>query len=476
MLNRLLVTSILTSINLLFFGQSISWSDAMNLDDFRVSNIYSTSDSTIYVIKQNKEKQQSISYDIFGYDLAKQTSGSVTVEMDAVNKVSLFNDELYVFGVKYHKEKDELVVQKIDQSGKKLGAPKSLLTCTSNGGYHANFDISLSPRGSFVAIIGTDGYTSDQKEIIHSILFDNEWKEHHHKEVNTSILSEKRTYNAITVNDNGVTYIMKREKKKGADKYYVFCISESGVENHHELHLKSRNIMDVKYDMDTLGNLFLAGFYAPPNKSLYEGFYIKKITPEGTEEFSKEYMFNEDVVMTFSNKKEVKEFGYGLSKFHTSYFSFVNDKSLVLEAEHSTRSKTKDGNFEYINNGFVLINLSEKGGFQYATPINTLQTDDKHNGFWNSHCHVNYMDQDLIYLNLLGDGAKGVKEDLPSNAHLHTFQIKLTSNGIEKRELQNFDVSVEDFAIYPDYKNYSSLPLLIVKSKNQDQYAIGLLE
>lgn len=151
-------------------------------------------------------------------------------------------------------------------------------------------------------------------------------------------------------------------------------------------------------------------------------------------------------------------------------------KNLTLEATHSTREKNKNDGYDYIQNGFVLISLSAKGGFQYATPIVTEQTDEEHKGYWNAHTHVSYKGKDLIYLNLLGDGAKKIKEDLPENAFLYPYQIEVSPNGTTKRTLQNFDVTVKDYAIFNDYKNNSSLPLLIVKSKNKDQYAIGLLE
>ncbi len=475
MLNRLFATSLFVAINLLYFGQSLHWSNAEMLNQLEVSDIYSTSDSTIYVVKQSEDHPHEISFEVFDYDLAKISSGKTSFEVDEINHIDLFNDALHIFGVKHHGKEDELIAFEVDQEGK-IVKNKSLLKCKAYGGYYAYFDVRISPEQNFCAIIGSDGYDPDQKEIIHSILYDKNWEEHHHKEIMTSILSQKKSYNAITVNDKGVTYIMKRERKKGADKYYVFCISESGAENHHELHLKSRNIMDMRFDLDTLGDLYLAGFYAAPYKTMFEGIYIKKLNPEGTELFSKEYMFNENIIDAFNSKKDIKEFGYGLRKFHTHHFGFVDEKNLILETEHSTRIKGKNDEFEYIQNGFVAINLSNKGGFQYAVPVMTEQTDEEHGGYWNSHCHVNYNGEHLIFANILGDGAKGVKEDLPANAKFHPFQIKLTANGTEKRELQSFDVNLENYAIYPSFKNHSELPILILKSINKDQYAIGLLK
>jgi hypothetical protein len=474
MLKRLFVTGLLAVFNLFVFGQSISWSGAETLDGYNVSQIFSTTDSTLYVVKQDDERPLEIFVDVFSYDLSKKLSKQITFEVDEINQISMFNDQLIVFGVKFLGKEDELFAFHLDTLGEITGS-KSLLKCKANGGYHAHFDVEISPKQEFCAIIGSDGYVPDQKEIIHSILFDKEWKEHHHKEVVTSVLSQKRSYNAITVNDEGVTYVMKRERKKSADKYYVFCITESGSEKHHELHLKARHIVDMRFDLDTLGNLYLGGFYAPPYKSYYEGVYVKKINPEGTELFSKEYMFNENVIMAFNSKKEVKEFGYGLRKFRTSHFGFANEKNIILEAEHITKQKNKNGKFKHIQDGFILINLSNKGGFQYAAPVNTLQTDETDNGYWSSHCHVNFEGEDIIYLNILGEGTKGIKEDMPSKAHLYTYKIKMTSNGVPKRELQTFDTDIENHAIYPDFKNHSKLPLLIIKSKDKDQYAIGLL-
>lgn len=475
MYRRLLVICILTVSQFMIFGQSTLWSEPEALNGFTVSNVFSTTDSSFYVVMRDRDKPTEILFDRYDKDLNRLIGEQVIFETDEINQVALFNDLLHVFGIKHNKDQDELFVFQLDTLGN-VTSTKSLLTCKSNGGYHAHYDVKVSPNQKYCAIIGADGYTPDQKETIHTILYDNEWNEHHHKEVNTSILSQKRSYNAITVNDNGVTYIMKRERKKSADKYYVFSITESGSESHHELHLKARNIVDMRFDLDTVGDLYLGGFYAPPFKSYYEGIYIKKINPEGTEVFSKEYLFNENVIDAFNSKKEVKEFGYGLRRFRTSYFGFVNEKNIILEAEHHSKEKDKNGNLTHIQNGFILINLSNKGGFQYATPINTLQTDEKHNGFWGSHCHVNYKGEDLIYLNIFGEGAKGIKEDLPVNADMYTYKITMTPNGVEKRELQSFDVGLEKYALYPDFNNQSKLPILILKSTDRAHYAIGLLK
>lgn len=233
--------------------------------------------------------------------------------------------------------------------------------------------------------------------------------------------------------------------------------------------------MDMRYEIDSLGDLYLAGFYSPPYKNMFEGMYIKKFDHNGMELFSKEYMFNENVITSFNSKKEIKEFGYGLRKFHTSHFAFVNEKNMILEAEHITKHKNKSGDMTHIQDGFVLINFSEKGGFQYSTPVRTQQTDEDHGGYWSSHYHVTFDEKDYIFINVLGDGTKGIKEDLPANALFHTYRITMTKNGIAKKELQSFDVSIQNYALYPDTKNKSRQPLLVVKSKEKDQYAIGML-
>lgn len=474
MYRRLIATCILAVSHFMIFGQSVLWSETEALNGQNVSNVFSTTDSTFYVVMRDRDKPVEISFDRYDIALNRLIGNHVSFETDEINHIALFNDLIHVFGIKHNKGEDELFMFELDTLGN-ITSSKSLLTCKSNGGYHAHFDVKVSPNQKYCAIIGADGYNPDQKETIHTILYDNEWKEHHHKEVNTNILSQKRSYNVITVNDNGVTYILKRERKKSADKYFVYCINESGSENHHELHLKARNIVDMSYDLDTLGDLYLGGFYAPPFKSYYEGIYVKKIDPEGTEIFSKEYLLNENVINAFNSKKDVKEFGYGLRRFRMSYFGFVNDKNLILEAEHHTKEKDKNGNFTHVQNGFVVISLSNKGGFQYATPISTLQTDEEDNGYWSSHCHVNYKGENLIYMNVFGEGAKSVKEDLPAMANMYTYKISLTPNGVEKRELQSFDVGLENYALYPDFKNESKLPIIILKSKDRGFYAIGLL-
>lgn len=474
MLKRLIFVGFLILFYLIHLGQSVRWSEPTTLDGFSVSATFSTTDSTIYVIKRNSDRPTEVAFESFDKAVIKQNEGILSFDVNEINHITLFNDLIHVFGVKHHKDKDELITFQIDTLGQ-IASSKSLLTCASNGGYHATFDVRTSPKQSYCAIIGTDGYTPDQKEVIHTVLYDTLWDEHHHKEIITNILSQKRSFNAITVSEKGVTYILKRERKKSADKYYVYTIRGSGEENHHELHLKAYNIVDMKFDLDSSGNLYVGGFYAQPYKANFEGIYIKKINSEGTEIFSKEYMFNENVVNAFNSKKDIKDFGYGLRRFRTGYFGFVTEKDIILEAEHMTKEKDKNGNYTVIQNGFVRISLSDKGGFKYATPVSTLQTDDQYNGYWNSHCHVNYHGEDLIFINILGDGAKEVKEDLPENAFLYPYKITFNENGVAKRELLALESPLKEYAIYPDFKNQSRLPVIIVKSKDKDQYAVGLL-
>ncbi|MCB9188741.1 MAG: hypothetical protein H6599_05610 [Flavobacteriales bacterium] len=475
MLNRFITTCLLAFFHLIFFGQEVVWTEATSLSGFGVSKAFSTKDSTIYIIKQSKERPMELLIDLFSYDLNKKLSSQISVEGNEINQISFFNNSLQVFAVEHLGKEDELFVYHYD-SLCKLIEKKSLLKCKAYGGYHSYFDVSVSPDQKYCAVIGSDGYSPEQKEIIHAALYDTLWKEAYQKEIPTSILSQKKSYNAITVNDNGVTYILKRERKKSADQYYVYCVSKNGSETHHNLHLKARDIIDMRYELDSIGDLYLGGFYAPPYKSLYEGFYIKKLNSEGTEFFSKEYMFNENVINAFNSKKDIKDFGYGLRKFHASHFEFINDKNLVLEAEHITKNKNKSGEMTHVQDGFVLISLSAKGGFQFATPVHTSQTDESHDGYWSSHSHVSYKGQDLLFLNILGEGSKNVKESLPKNAIYHTYKITFDVNGVEKRELQEFNVNLENYALYSDFINRSNLPLLIVKSKDKDQYAIGLLK
>lgn len=474
MLRRLIFVSFSIIFHMIYFGQSFRWSDPQALEGFNVSATFSTADSIIYIIKRSSDRPTDVAFESFDNAAIKQNEGVLSFDVNEINHVTLFNDLIHIFGVKYHKDKDELITFQIDTMGR-ISSSKSLLTCVSNGGYHATFDVRTSPKQNYCAIIGTDGYTPDQKEVIHTVLYDDLWNEHHHKEIITNILSQKRSFNAITVNNKGITYILKRERKKSADKYYVYTITESGEENHHELHLKAYNIVDMKFDLDSTGNLYVGGFYAQPYKANFEGIYIKKINSEGTEIFSKEYMFNESVVSAFNSKKDIKDFGYGLRKFRTGYFGFVNEKDIILEAEHLTKEKDKNGNYTLIQNGFVRISLSDKGGFKYATTVSTLQSDDQYNGYWSSHCHINYHGEDLIFLNILGDGTKDIKEDLPEKAFLYPYKITFNENGVPKRELQAFDVPLNEYAIYPDFRNQSRLPVIIVKSKDKDQYAVGLL-
>lgn len=456
-------------------GSEISWSKPINISPkTKIKSIHSTKDSILFVCNISDEEKAMVEVNSFDFSMNQIAGQQIKLDVNEIVQSSTAGTSLFIFGVKYHGTEDELIVYRFDKNLNKLDQ-HSVLRAKANGGYHAYFDIAGSSKGNYLSAISSDGYVADSKENMQSVLMDTLGVVISHNDIRTSILSQKKSYNALTVNDQGGIYIIKRERNKGGDKYYVFTVK--GESNQQmELHLKARNIVDMEFTVDTTGNLFLAGFYSPPFKSYFEGSYIKKISINGTELFSKEYLLNENIIYSFQTKKDVKDLGYGLFKFRSTQLKWSDENTLILLAEHNgVLNEGKDGTTDY-RKGFVVTAFSDKGGFLYSTPFLSEQTDPKDKGYWSSPYYVLNEKSPSYWFNYLGEGAKKVKENKQPNAAVHIGSVSFNPSGVASEKVEPIINDLENFALVPNIKNRTPFSVVILESQKLDAFSIGIIK
>lgn len=476
-MQRLLTTIFPVLLTILYYGQnttSILSGIIEKASDASISRIDMTTDTLISVFSTWNEQPSLVQIDCFDADLQPTISKTIETDFDEIIHEMSSGSHLFLFGMIHHASEDEIQFVKLNKSLETV-EQKSVLRVKSNGGYHAVCDVAKSPDQSKLAIIAAEGYSPNGKEIIHVALLDSIGDLKKSSQVLTGITSQKRSYNALSVNNEGVAYIIKRERNKGGDKYYVFSVNSNGTEHRSNIHLKSRNIVDMEYRLDTLGNLFLAGYYAPPYKSYFEGIYIKKIDQECVEQFSKEYLLNENIILSFQSKKDIKDMGYGLARFRSTELKWVDNHLLLLAEHRGSIIDNKNGNIDY-RKGFVITSFSDKGGFLYSSAVLTEQTDPTDKGDWSSPYLIHQWGSPLLLFNYIGDGAKKVKDPLPENAGVHLGQITLKNNGMSEETTFAPTTSVKNYALLPNVKNKTTLPLFVLESKERNEYALGLFK
>jgi hypothetical protein len=268
--------------------------------------------------------------------------------------------------------------------------------------------------------------------------------------------------------------LIKRDRVKSQNAYYLFTFNSAGITDHSSIRLKVRDIADMEYTLDKEGSLYIAGCYTNALIHNFEGMYIGKFESSAKSTFLKEYGFNENVIDAFKSKKDIKDFGFGLDLFKVEKLVSINDQGLVLTLEHHSVLRDSKGGAEDLRTGLVVINFDKYGGFLFAAPYLTQQTDGKTMGYWSSHESFCENDKSVIYLNKIGEGAKKLTPQ--TGAGLPLERLVFDAYGTISVSNPQFRVKLQNYAINTNVKNQTDLQIICLENIDRTSYSLGVLK
>jgi hypothetical protein len=224
------------------------------------------------------------------------------------------------------------------------------------------------------------------------------------------------------------------------------------------------------------GNLLLAGLYSSPVLFNFEGLFIAKYQEKSTATFTKEYMLNANVVETFKSKKEIKDYGFGLDYFSGSSLVFIDDKNMMLMAEHHSVIKDSKNDPEDYRKGFVLFNLDVNGGFKFSTPVITEQTDSETMGYWSSNYLLNNKGRPVVYLNRIGNGAKSAKSSEQINSGFPVESLMFDKSGAYESAYPIFELEMLHYCVNTNFNNKTNKSIICFESLDRKAYTFGILK
>jgi hypothetical protein len=432
-------------------------------------------ESHFYIVKRVEESKTDFTLDVVDSNFNLLVQNKISLPVTFIKHFGVLNNEMLVFGVNHTGTEDELIGFTLKDLGKSF-SEKTLMSCKNNGGYHTAYDVAVSPNGKYCSIIGSEAYNEKLTEKIYSKLLDENLNEIYNKEMLVSLPSAKKRNNVLRCNDNGFSYIVKKDRVKNSNNYYIYTIAKSGEESHADIRLKSRQIVDAEIILNNDGALIICGFYSSPISYNFEGVFFAKYSESSKCEISKEYMLNSNVVETFKSKKEIKESGFGLDYFRASRLSFIDNKNLVLIAEHHSINKDAKNGPEDVRKGIVALNLDDNGGFKYATPYVTDQTDSESKGYWSSFIMVANKGVQTIYLNRIGEGAKSAKGHEQTLTALPIETLTFDKSGNYVSSYQNFNLNLPSYCLNTTFVDKTSKGIICFESLDRKGYTFGVLK
>lgn len=387
----------------------------------------STKDSNfiIYtVFKDAPNKLRYIRVDSTAHVLNNEV---VILPCDEIIGVFHSKNQSKIAGFYFDKEQneDQLLIYTINKEG---SLTNSLLVAKEkpNGGYHTSFQLSQSPDESKFAVITELPYQKESNEEIRISTFNGEFESLLSNNFTYSFTSQKRKVNIPVINNNGNVYIIKRTRENKKNIYHLVNVSSSGAITHDDIKLRSKPIMDMTYLLDNDGSLILSGFSSSPFQVIFEGSYIKKYQESIDETFSKEFLLPSELIESFKSKKDISKTGYGLEKFHCKSL-LANENEYCLTAEHITN--VNDDNKKIENReGIAVIGFTKKGDFKFSKAILTHQSDEEHNGYFNS-IFTFLTNQYYVWFNEVGYYDKKADNNFDEHTFLGTRQAIINENG-----------------------------------------------
>jgi hypothetical protein len=470
-----LILLILPAFIMLGQAPKFSFSDVLEKESNETVRSIFEKDNQFLVVKRIEDNKTDFVFDVLDSAFHIVKSHSIKLPVTKIKKIGFVQNQLTVFGKVEDGNSDLLkmfAINELDGTFKE----ETLMTLPANGGYRTSYDVAISPNRKYFSLIGSHAYMEKRKEIINVAIYDSTKSIVFEDEMLTTIETSKRRHKVLVCNNNGFNYIIKKDRVKNKNNYYIYTVSGSGNQEHAPIRLKSRQIVDAEYVLNADGELLLAGFYSSPVSFNFEGLFISKFQEKATATFTKEYFLNANVVEAFKSKKEIKDYGYGLDYFSGSSLTFIDEKNMMLIAEHHSVNKNSKNGPEDYRKGFVLFNLDVNGGFKYSTPVITEQTDGKTVGYWSSPFLLNNEGKPVVYINRIGDGAKSAKSSEQENGGLPIESMVFSKSGAFQSSYPIFEMEMLQYCLNTNFKNKTKKSIICFESLDRKAYTFGILK
>ena len=440
--------------------------------------IFPNIDSGYSVVKRISGIKNSISIDILDANNLLLHTNNVEVPGDEIVHIDRVNGRLTLFSVTHNSElkEDQLSAYTLNNAGE-LSGTVLLASLKSNGGYLAKFKIAVSSNGQKVGILCEKPYMKEKNEGVIIKILDKDLQLILTKDYNYALASMKRRFNVPFINNNGSLYILKRARIKTKNTYLLTLIKESGVEEHHDVKLRSMRIADVTAAFNKDEELIVSGFYAGFKGFAFKGAFTIKYNESSLPVYRKELMLPENLISGLKSKKEISKFGNGLDKFHVKKLIVTPKGISYLIAEHLSLDKTEKENVEK-RKGVAVVKFSSKGDFLWAAPIVSNQVDNLNNGYWNSSIVVGTDTTLSVFYNPVGTEIKKNKNVYGENAVIGTRVCSVDLNGFvnDRPCLGLFQDTQEGVVLFAKTSYFSGEELIVIaENQAKDTFYLGRL-
>ena len=440
--------------------------------------IFPNIDSGYSVVKRIAGVKNSISIDILDANNLLLHTSNVEVPGDEIVHIDCVNGSLTLFAVTHNSEQkeDQLIACTLNNTGE-LSGTVLLASLKTNGGYLPKFKIAVSSNGQKVGILCERPYMKEKNEGVTIKILDKDLQLILTKDYSYALASMKRRFNVPFINNKGSLYILKRARIKTKNTYLLTLIKESGVEEHHDVKLRSMRIADVTAAFNKDEELIVSGFYAGFKGIAFKGAFIIKYNESTLPVYRKELMLPENLISGLKSKKEISKFGNGLDKFHVKKLIVTPKGISYLIAEHLSLDKTENESIEK-RKGLAVVKYSSKGDFLWAAPIASNQVDNFNNGYWNSSIVVGTDTTLSVFYSPVGAEIKKIKNVYGENSVIGTRVCSVDLNGVvhDRPFLGFFQGTQEDVILFAKTYYFSGEELIILaENKTKDKFYLGHL-
>ena len=455
------------------------WSPAIsNLKKETPYKIFPNIDSGYSVVKRIPGVKNSISIDILDSNNVLLYANNIEVPADEIVHIDLVNGSVTLFSIMHNNEnkEDQLSAYTLNNKGE-LSKTILLASLKSNGGYLAMFKVAVSSDGQKVGVLCEKPFMKEKNEGLVIKILDKDLQPILTKDYNYTIASMKRRFNVPLINNKGSLYILKRARIKTKNKYFLTLIKESGVEEHHDVKLRSMRIVDITGAFNKEGELIVSGFYSGFNGFAFQGAFTIKYNESSMAAYRKELMLPESLITGLKTKKEISKFGNGLNKFHVKKLIVTPKGSSYLIAEHLSVNKTEKESVEE-RKGIAVVKFSNKGDFLWAAPIASNQIDNLYNGYWSSSVLVGNDTTLYVLYNPVGEVIKKPRDVYGVNALMGTRFCVVDEHGVvtDNPYVGLFKGTKEEVVLFAKTYYFSGKELIIVaENETKDKFYLGHL-
>lgn len=412
-----------------FYSQDFNaeWSEGFSKDkEESLMNIIETN-SGYAIIRKKKDVPSSFGITMISSSQNLQYDKLIELPTDKVLAIEMVGGKIAVFAAKYNKatKENELSVYHLNGSGD-LTSTSLLHKSPANGGYQAEYRISVSPDKKSVAVLCERAFVENRNEFLDILILDAEAQIVKKMEHGYSFSMLKKRVNIPVINNDGVVYIVKRLRVKAENKYYMTVLDPSGA-NEFPIKMRNRKIADVSFDLDKEGDLIVAGFYASYGRLNFEGAFMRKFGSKAPTNM-KEFILPENSITAFKSKKEISKTGSALDNFRIRKVIATEGGKSYLVAEHLVKVKEKETVTDS-RKGLLIIKFSIRGDFLWSAPINTNQIDENDKGYWSSGIFYGNDEKMNVVYNMIGQVDKKVRSEFGQNTLFAPMVNEIDLNG-----------------------------------------------